>query len=121
MKEKKLKKWVNEWWNTKGRELRDFLADLSGDKSFHEKLHVTDIVNIYNFAKSCKVQIESDSENYLLKEICVELAENVLASKHGVSTNDLFDEDGSFYEQYQDEFDKLYDQIEGLLSVDDEN
>ena len=112
MKEKNFKKRVYEWWNTDSSELRDLLSDLSGDKSFHEKLHVTDIVNIYNFSKSCKIQINSDSENYLLKEICGELAEKALTVKHEVSTDDLFDEDGSFYEQYQDEFNRFYDLIE---------
>jgi hypothetical protein len=40
------------------------------------------------------------------------LAEQVLASKYCVSSDDLFEEDGSFYEQYQEEFNRLYDQIE---------
>ena len=113
----KFKKWVNIWWDSDGRDLRDLLSDLSGDKSFHEKLHVTDAVNLYNFAKSCKIEMESDSENYLLKEVCGELAEKALASKHGVPPENLFDEDGSFYEKYQDEFNRFYDLIEERITV----
>jgi len=112
-----LKKWINDWWNTDGNELRDLLSDLSDDKNFHEKLQTTDITNLYNFAKSCKIQIDSDSENYLLKEICGELTELALATKHGVSPESLFDEDGNFYKQYQDEFNRFYDLIEEQLII----
>ena len=117
MKTKKLNEWIKNWWNNEGNELCDLLSVLSGDESFHEKLDVTDIVNIYNFAKSCKVPLDSDSENYLLKEICGELAEQALASKHKVPPENLFDEDGNFYEQYQDEFNRFFDLIEEQFSV----
>ena len=103
---------LNDWWNTGGIQIRDFLSDLSGDKSFHEKMHISDKTNVYNYAQSHEVPINDEAKCDLLKEICGELAEKILASKHGVSTNDLFDEDGSFYEQYQDEFNRLFDQIE---------
>ena len=103
---------LNDWWNTGGIQIRDFLSDLSGDKSFHEKMHISDKTNVYNYAQSHEVPINDEAKCDLLKEICGELAEKILASKHGVSTNDLFDEDGSFYEKFQDEFNRLYDQIE---------
>ena len=117
MKTKKLNEWIKNRWNNEGNEMRDLLSVLSGDRSFHEKLHITDLVNIYNLSKSCKVPIESDSENYLLKEICGELAEKALASKYRVAPDDLFDEDGSFHEQYQDEFNRFYDLIEEQMTI----
>jgi len=112
MKVKRINEWMNDWWNTDGKDLLDLLSNLSGDKTFHEKLHTTDLINVYNFAKSCEIPIDNDSENFLLKEICGELAEQALATKYGVSPDELFDEDGNFYEQYQGKFNRFYDQIE---------
>jgi hypothetical protein len=54
----------------------------------------------------------SDEESDLLKEICVELSEGIVASRHGLSAEALYDADGCFYEQYQDEYNRLYDRIE---------
>ena len=108
---------VNDWWNAEGVELGNLLLDLSGDKSFLEKLHISDKVNVFNYAKIDVIHSDSEAKNYLLKEICGELAEQVLASKHGVSSDELFDEDGSFYEQYQEEFNRFYDRIEEQMTL----
>ena len=107
---------LTDWWNNEGKEIRDFLSDLSGDNSFHEKLHVTDSIHVYNLAKACNVPIDRDAKDDLLKEISGELAEQVLASKHGVSPDELFDEDGNFYEQYHEDFNRLYDSIEEKIT-----
>jgi hypothetical protein len=112
---------LNGWWNGEGREIRDFLSDLSGDNSFHEKLHVTDCIHLYHLAKSCEVQLDRDAENYLLKEVCGELAEQILASKHGKKPDELFNDDGNFYEPYQEKFKRLYDLIEEKLTYHDFN
>jgi hypothetical protein len=110
-------KMVSDWWNTNaGKDLHNFLANLSGDKSIHEKLHVSDWINAFNYANINVIHADEEAKNYLLKEVCGELAEQVLASKHGVSTDELFDEDGNFYEQYQDEFNRLYDRIEEKIT-----
>jgi hypothetical protein len=116
MKSKNKQFSLNGWWNNEGREIRDFLSDLSGDNSFHEKLHVTDSINVYHLAKACNVQMDSDSENYLLRELCGELAEKVVASKHDKMPDDLFNDDGNFHEPYQEEFNRLYDLIEEKLN-----
>jgi len=52
------------------------------------------------------------TDNNLLKEVCGEMAEIALAARYGVSQEELFDEDGSFYPQYQDTFNTLYDYAE---------
>jgi len=92
-----MNKWEKFWWNIESRDVRDLLSELSGDNTFVEKMPTTELVNVYNFAKFCKMQIDSDSESFLLKEICGELAEKALATKHGVFPDDLFDGDGSFF------------------------
>ena len=54
--------------------------------------------------------------NDFLKEICGELAEKALAARFGVSQDELFDKDGSFYPQYQDKFNALYDYAEEQMT-----
>ena len=56
------------------------------------------------------------TDNNFLKEVCGELAEMALAARFGVSPDELFDEDGSFYPQYQDTFNTLYDYVEEQLT-----
>lgn len=109
-------KMVNDWWKTEGAELSAFLSELSGDTSFQEKLHISDKVNVFNYAKIVVILKLDEAKSYLLKEVCGELAEQVLAVKHGVYPDDLFNEDGNFYEQYQDEFNRLYDRIEEQMT-----
>ena len=56
-------------------------------------------------------------DNNLLKEVCGEMAEIALAARYGVSQEELFDEDGSFYPQYQDTFNTLYDYAEEQMTL----
>ena len=107
---------VNDWWNAKGMELGNFLTEMSGDKSFLKKLHISDRINVFNYAKIDVIHYDDEAKTCLLKEICGELAEQVLASKYGVSSDELFDDDGNFFEQYQEEFNRLYDRIEEQMT-----
>ena len=111
----KFNKIVNDWWDAEGMEFRIFLSDLSGDDTFHEKLHQSDRVNVYNYAKIHVIHLDEVAKDYLLKDVCVELTDRVLATKHGVSIDELFDHDGNFHEQYQEEFNRLYDRIEEMM------
>ena len=118
----RIDEWNNHWWNTDGKDLEDLLSELSGDSAFHKKLHTTDLINVYNCAKSCEILIDRDAESFLLKEICGELAEQALATKNGVTPDELFDENDCFYEQYQDEFNRFYDRIEEqMISLNNNN
>ena len=54
--------------------------------------------------------------NDFLKEVCGELAEKALVARFGVSQDELFDENGSFYPQYQDTFNALYDYVEEQMT-----
>ena len=60
-------------------------------------------------------------KNSLLKQFCGELVEKALATTHGVSTCDMFDENGCFYEHYQDLFNRLYDFAEEQILLINEN
>jgi hypothetical protein len=107
---------INEWWNGKGCEIRDFLSDLSGDRSFHKKLHISDAVNVHNYMQTGKVPAGSGEEDDLLKGICAELAEGVLVVRNGVSVEALYDAYGCYYPPYQDEYNRLYDRIEQQMT-----
>jgi hypothetical protein len=52
------------------------------------------------------------NQNSFLKKLCGELAEKALAAKYEVNPVELFDENGCFYRQYQDLFNRLYDLAE---------
>jgi len=56
------------------------------------------------------------TDNNFLKVVCGELAEMALAARYDVSQDELFDEDGNFYEQYQDVFNRLYDFAEEQMT-----
>ena len=56
------------------------------------------------------------TDNDFLKELCGELAEIALAARYGVSQDELFDEDGNFYPQYQETFNTLYDYAEERMA-----
>jgi len=111
-----LNKIVNDWWNTGGMELRNYLSDLSGDNSFHEDLPVSDMLNVYLYSKNNEIRFDKEAKEYLLKDVCSELADRILATRHGVSVDELFDADGNFYEPYQDEFNRLYDILEEKMT-----
>ena len=61
-------------------------------------------------------KIKKMRDNNFLKEVCGELAEIALAARFGVSQDELFDEDGCFYPQYQDTFNTLYDYAEEQMT-----
>jgi hypothetical protein len=107
---------VNDWWDAEGAELSAFLSELSGDTSFQESLHISDRINVFNYANLYVIHQVEEVKDYLLKEVSGELAEQVLASKHGVSPDELFDHDGNFHVHYQDEFNRLYDSIEEKIT-----
>jgi hypothetical protein len=109
-------KMVNGWWSENGSEFCSFLSELSGDRFFHQKLHVSDRINVFNCANINKIHKDAEARNYLLGEVCGEIAEQVLACKHAKKPDELFDGDGNFYEPYQEEFNRLYDCIEEKLT-----
>ena len=112
-------KMANDWWDANAKDLVNLLSELSDDMSFHENLHVSDKINVFNYANINNIQFDEEVKTFLLKEICGELAEQVLASKYGVISDDLFDEDGNFYEEFHEEFNRLYDRIEELMMHQD--
>jgi hypothetical protein len=86
-------------------------------RMFWNKLHESDRNNIRKYRQYKKgiINLSEDDANSLQMEIISELAEIVLENEFGKSSEDMYDDNGSFYEEYQDRFNELYDDIEDKL------
>lgn len=84
---------------------------------FWQKLPESDRKNIYQWlqAEAGNINLCEDDKHSLLMEIVCELSDTALVSEYGIPLDDMTDEDGSFYEKYQDRFNDLYDEIEERL------
>lgn len=81
------------------------------------KLHEDDRNNITKYRKYRKgtIKLSEDEANSLQMEIICELAEAIMETEFCKSREDMYDENGSYYEEYQDRFNTLYDEIEDKL------
>jgi hypothetical protein len=86
-------------------------------RTFWKKLHESDRNNIRKYRQYRKgiINLSEDDANSLQMEIISELADVVLENEFGKSCEDMCDDNGSFYEEYQDRFNELYDDIEDKL------
>jgi hypothetical protein len=65
------------------------------------------------------ISLIPDDANSLQMEIISQVAEILLEQEFVIPCDEMFDEDGHFYEKYQDRFNDLYDDLdEGLISLD---
>lgn len=107
---------VSKWWRSLPESIR---LKLSGHG-------VTDILRepdtsvraaLYKYARLRTVGTEKDKneEQSLLNEIACGLSDLALAGNNGMALEDMCNEDGEFLEEYQEQFDKLYDHYEETL------
>ena len=84
---------------------------------FLKKLSQADKNNIHAYwqYRINKTELSNDDANSLLMEIISELTDIALESEFCISIEDMCNEDGCFYEKYQDRFNSLYDEIEDIL------
>ncbi|MPL86363.1 hypothetical protein SDC9_32343 [bioreactor metagenome] len=85
------------------------IYDRAGAQLFWQNLPASDRQNIYRWQ-----QAEGEKHSLLMEIVC-ELADTALVSEYGIPLDDMSDENGSFYEEYQDRFNDLYDEIEERL------
>lgn len=107
---------ISEWWRSLPESIR---LKLSGHG-------VTDILQepdtsvraaLYKYARLRAVGTEKDKdeEQSLLNEAACGLSDLALAGNNGMALEDMCNEDGEFLEEYQEQFDKLYDHYEETL------
>lgn len=111
---------VNEWWAVLKMDVKSLITDIYDEAEanvFWQNLSASDKQNIYQWqqAETGNIDLSEDEKHSLLMEIICELADITLVSEYGISFDDMFDENGSFYEEYQDRFNDLYDEIEERL------
>ncbi len=113
---------VNEWWATLPIDIKSLITGICNEaetEMFWQNLPGSDRENIYQWqqAEAGNTDLCEDDIHSLLMEIVCELADIALVSEYGIPLDDMTDEDGSFYEEYQDRFNDLYDEIEERLSM----
>ena len=107
---------VSKWWRSLPENIR---LKLSGDG-------ITDILQepdtsvraaLYRYARLRVVGTEKDKdeEQSLLNEVACGLSDLALAGNNGMALEDMCNEDGEFLDEYQEQFDKLYDHYEETL------
>lgn len=107
---------MNKWWYSLPESIK---LKLSGHG-------ITDILRepdtslraaLYRYARLRAVGTEKDKdeERSLLNEIACGLSDLALAGNNGMALEDMCNEDGEFLEEYQEQFDKLYDHYEETL------
>lgn len=79
------------------------------DRQFH-----TDIHKLY-LLKSGELPENTDEERSLLIGIVSELADLVLVNRHGIPLEDMCNDDGEFLEEYQEQFNQIYDKMEDAV------
>ena len=86
-------------------------------RMFWNKIQRSDKDNIHQYWKHRKgiITLDSDDAHSLQMEIICELADLQLEQEYGKDREDMCDENGSFYEEYQDRFNNIYDDIEERL------
>ncbi len=113
---------VNEWWTALAMDVKSLITgiyDESEAEMFWQNLPESDRKNIYQWqqAEAGNIDLCEDDKHSLFMEIVCELADIALVSEYSIPLDDMFDENGSFYEEYQDRFNDLYDEIEERLST----
>ena len=107
---------ISEWWRSLPESIR---LKLSGNG-------ITDILQepdtslraaLYRYARLRAVGTEKDKdeEQSLLNEVACGLSDLALVGNNGMALEDMCNEDGEFLEEYQEQFDKLYDHYEETL------
>ncbi len=113
---------VNEWWTALAMDVKSLITGICDEAEaelFWQNLPESDRMNIYQWqqAEAGNTDLCEDDKHSLFMEIVCELADIALVSEYGIPLDDMTDENGSFYEEYQDRFNDLYDEIEERLST----
>ncbi len=115
---------ANQWWENSTTEVKELFSGMNSNtasgyhfRMFWKKLAQSDRDNMYQYwqYRTGVIELSDDDANSLQMEIICELADIALETEYGKSCEDMCDDNGSFYEEYQDRFNDLYDDIEDRL------
>lgn len=106
---------LNEWWDKQPDGLKQAFS-LYPDKRWKESdLFLKINIRNYCYLKKDRLLTE-DKERTMLGEIVCELADTELCRMNGKTLEDMCDTDGAFLEEYQERFNRVYDNIERNIS-----
>ena len=102
--------------------LKPILSGVNQETTLHHnmfwnKLSQIDKSNIHIYwqYRIGNIELSKDDANSLLMEVICELTDIALEYEFCISIEDMCNEEGCFYEKYQDRFNSLYDEIENIL------
>ena len=107
---------VNKWWCSLPESIRLKLSG-HGITDILQEPDTSVQATLYRYARLRAVGTEKDKdeERSLLNEVACGLSDLALAGNNGMALEDMCNEDGEFLEEYQEQFDKLYDHYEETL------
>lgn len=106
---------LNEWWDGQPDELKQAFS-LSPDGRWKEAdLYLR--INIYNYCLLKKGGLlPEDKERAMLIGIVCELADMELCRTTGKTLESMCDGNGAFLEEYQEQFNRIYDGLEWRIT-----
>jgi len=115
---------ADQWWEYMTAETKAIISGIDPQtatdyhyRTFWGKVQQSDKDNLHQYWKHRKgiITLDEDDTHSLLMEIISELADLQLEREYGKDREDMCDENGSFFEEYQDRFNCIYDDIEDRL------
>lgn len=101
---------LNEWWGGQPDELKQAFSLFPDRRWEGADLHLLN--NIRNYCHLKKEGLLSEDDRSMLSEIVSELADAELCRANGRTLEDMCDTDGAFLEEYQEQFNRIYDELE---------
>ena len=105
---------LNEWWDKQPDELKQAFTFLPDERWEEADLYLR--INIRNYCCLKKDKLlPEDKERSMLIEIVCELTDTELCRTNNKTLDEMCDADGAFLEEYQDQFNQIYDRLEGSI------
>lgn len=102
---------LNEWWGGQPDGLKQAFSLFPDGRWKEADLYLR--INIRNYCLLKKGGLlPEDKDRSMLSEIVCELADTELCRANGKTLEDMCDTDGAFLEEYQELFNRIYDELE---------
>lgn len=108
----------DSWWQQQPERLQQLLAGEDTPDRFWQKLdeNMKSLIHDYCIQKANDGTLDEDAKRSMVIEIVSEIADHTLCSQTGILLENMCNSDGEFLEQFQDRFNKIYDEIENRLN-----
>ena len=116
---------ADQWWDFMPVETKAIITGMDSHvasdyhyRMFWKKVQQSDKENMHQYWKHRNgiITLDPDDAHSLQMEIICELSDLQLEQEYSKDREDMCDENGSFYEEYQDRFNDIYDEIEERIT-----